>query len=122
MEEFTGLLAYLLSAVGLGVLIVWPQTGPRAWMRERVFRKLLPGTCGNVLDCYICCGFWCGLILSPASLPLSPPLVLDRMFDCAGIVLARVAAKGLTGRARTMMDDQRPVLSKPQVGPAAELI
>jgi hypothetical protein len=65
MPELTHFLASLLSACGLTVLIVWPQDGPGAWLRERVVRRLLPGAAGAMLDCYICCGFWCGLILSP---------------------------------------------------------
>jgi hypothetical protein len=53
-------LAYLLSSMGLTILIVWPQTGPSAWVRERVLRRALPGRAKEVLDCYICCGFWAG--------------------------------------------------------------
>lgn len=66
MEEFAHLAAYLLSAMGLTVLMVWPQGGPVAWFRERVLRRWLPATIQGVLDCYVCLGFWCGLVLSPA--------------------------------------------------------
>lgn len=67
MSEFADLVAYLLSSAGLTVLIVWPQTGPGAWVRERVLRRILPRSAGKVLDCYICFSFWCGLALSPLS-------------------------------------------------------
>jgi hypothetical protein len=59
------LLAYLLSSVGLTVLVVWPQDGPAAWVRDRLLRRALPPNAARVLDCYICCGFWCALVLSP---------------------------------------------------------
>jgi hypothetical protein len=65
MGDFSQLLAYLLSTSGLTILIVWPQTGPRAWFRESVLRRLLPSVGGEVLDCYICFSFWSGLALSP---------------------------------------------------------
>jgi hypothetical protein len=51
--------------MGATVLIVWPQAGPSAWLRDRVLRPLLPKAARDFLDCYICCGFWCGLALSP---------------------------------------------------------
>jgi hypothetical protein len=57
------LLAYLLAAMGLTILIVWPTAGPGCWVRERLLRTILPGPLGKVLDCYICLGFWSGLIL-----------------------------------------------------------
>ena len=65
MREFTEFVAYILSSIGLTVLLVWPKTGPSAWLRERVLRPLMPGKVVEVLDCYICSGFWCGLCLSP---------------------------------------------------------
>jgi len=66
MNELADYLAYLLSSVGLTVLLVWPQTGPGAWLRDRVLRRVLPERARGVLDCYICLGFWSGLALSPA--------------------------------------------------------
>ena len=65
MGDLPSFLAYLLSAMGLTVLVVWPQTGPGAWLRERLLRRSLPPRFREILDCYICCGFWSGLALSP---------------------------------------------------------
>ena len=65
MGDLASLLAYLLSAMGLTVLVVWPQTGPGAWLRDRVLRPALPAGAREALDCYICCGFWAGLAMSP---------------------------------------------------------
>ena len=65
MNELVEYVAYLLCSVGLTVLLVWPQTGPGAWVRDRVLRRLLPRRARDVLDCYICLGFWAGLALSP---------------------------------------------------------
>jgi hypothetical protein len=64
METLSALVAYLLSACGLTVLLVWPQNGPSAWVRERLVKQILPGSAREALDCYICTGFWCGLLLS----------------------------------------------------------
>src|ERR1700736_2831287 len=59
------LLAYVAACVGLTVLIVWPEEGPTAWLRESALRKMLPAGLKDTLDCYICCSFWCSLLLSP---------------------------------------------------------
>jgi hypothetical protein len=61
----THLIAYILSAMGLTILVVWPTAGPSAWGREHILRPLLPGKSKEVLDCYICFSFWAGLIASP---------------------------------------------------------
>jgi hypothetical protein len=66
MSDFAYLASFLLSSMGLTILIVWPQQGPGAWFREQVLRKALPTAAKDVLDCYICLGFWSGLLLSPA--------------------------------------------------------
>lgn len=65
MDSLTSLLAFLLSSLGLTVVIVWPQDGPSAWFRERLLRPRLSSAVVGVLDCYICCGFWVGLLLAP---------------------------------------------------------
>lgn len=65
MAQLADWFSYMLSAMGLTVLIVWPQSGPGAYLRERALRRALPARAAGVLDCYICCGFWCGLLLSP---------------------------------------------------------
>jgi len=57
-------LAYLLASMGLTILIVWPEDGPGSWVRERVLRHLIPAKLSGVLDCYVCTGFWAGLVLS----------------------------------------------------------
>jgi hypothetical protein len=61
--EFFHAIVFVLSAMGLTVLIVWPDKGPTAWLRDTIFRKLLPVKAQGVLDCYICLGFWIGLAL-----------------------------------------------------------
>ncbi len=58
-------LSFLLSSMGLTILIVWPQDGPGAWVREQVLRHVLPEKAQGVLDCYVCMSFWSGLALSP---------------------------------------------------------
>ena len=60
----TDLLGYLLASMGLTIVIVWPESGPGAWAREKILRRLIPARFEKALDCYICMGFWCGLLLS----------------------------------------------------------
>ncbi len=64
MHGMTNLAAYLLSSVGLTVLVIWPEGGPAAFLREKILRRLLPKPVAGVLDCYICFSFWAGLLLS----------------------------------------------------------
>jgi len=61
---FDSFLGYLLASMGLTILIVWPEDGPGSWIREKLFRPLLPKRSEGVLDCYVCLGFWSGLALS----------------------------------------------------------
>jgi len=65
MTTLAYMMALILSAMGLTIVIVWPASGPGAAIREKALRPLLPGQASNVLDCYICLGFWSGLLLSP---------------------------------------------------------
>lgn len=66
MSEWIHLVTLELSAIGFTILIVWPQTGPSAWLRDQVIRRALPGSAAAVLDCYICLSFWAGLFLGAA--------------------------------------------------------
>ena len=66
MEQFTEFLSYALASMGLVILVVWPEDGPGAFVREKLLRKILPKSVHDVLDCYICFGFWTGLLLSIA--------------------------------------------------------
>ena len=86
MREFVLLLAYLLSAIGLTILVVWPENGPGAFFREKILRKLLPVPLHGALDCYICFGFWAGLILSVAFW-----LIYGRAWMCFGCLMIAAA-------------------------------
>ena len=59
----TYLLSFLSVVEVAEILIVWPQDGPGAWLRERPRRAAGQGK--EVLDCYVCMSFWSGLALSP---------------------------------------------------------
>lgn len=76
MLELANWAASVLSAMGLTILIVWPQSGPGALLREKVLRRALPPPAREVLDCYICAAFWCGLLLTPIW------IVFDRHLWC----------------------------------------
>ena len=64
MHGLAQLLSFLLAAMGLTVLLVWPQGGAGAYVREKILRRILPKSAAGALDCYICFGFWAGLVLS----------------------------------------------------------
>ena len=65
MHELVGFMCYLLSGMGLTVLVVWPEDGPLAWFRDTVMRRILREPAGKLLDCYVCLSFWSGLLISP---------------------------------------------------------
>ncbi|MCE9551795.1 MAG: hypothetical protein K8T91_00230 [Planctomycetes bacterium] len=64
MQDAVHLLTLILSSMGLTVLIVWPQEGLGAALREKLFRPALPQRLRHVLDCYVCLSFWSALLLS----------------------------------------------------------
>lgn len=55
------LIALLLTSAGAALLIVWPATGPSAFVRERIMRPLIPAFARGVLDCLVCFSVWTGL-------------------------------------------------------------
>ena len=65
MADLLGLLTYVLSAMGLTILIVWPAVGPSAWVRDRIVRRLLWPQARGMLDCYVCFSPWAALMLAP---------------------------------------------------------
>lgn len=71
------LVAYLLSAAGLTILIIWPTGGPGAFIREKILRAVLPKAAHGVLDCYICFSFWAALALAaPSRRVVSGPVAI----------------------------------------------
>jgi hypothetical protein len=62
MSDLVPFLSSVLAAMGLTILLVWPTGGPSAWFRDRVLKRMLPSSATGVLDCYICFGFWSGLL------------------------------------------------------------
>jgi len=82
MESISWLISYLLSSMGLTVLIVWPETGPSTWLREHMVRVLLPIRARKVLDCYICCNFRAALVLFPVWWYMS-----RQLWCCAGCLM-----------------------------------
>jgi hypothetical protein len=65
MHDFILLITLLLVGMGLTVIVIWPEEGPSAYMRDSLLRKILPAFARPVLDCYICLSVWVGLLLSP---------------------------------------------------------
>lgn len=64
MRDLALLVTYLLSAMGLTILVVWPTAGPGAFVRDKILRPILAPPFKDVLDCYICLGFWAGEVMA----------------------------------------------------------
>ena len=64
MHGLAQLFSFLLAAMGLTVLLVWPQGGAGAYVREKILPRILPKTAAAVLDGYVCFGFWAGLAVA----------------------------------------------------------
>ncbi len=65
MSDFTAIAVYVLSCMGVTILIVWPSDGPGAWFRDRLLRPFLPASARGALDCYICLSVWIALAAVP---------------------------------------------------------
>jgi hypothetical protein len=64
MKELIGFVSYNAAAMGLTVLLAWPEDGLSARLRERL-RRIAPAGFQKVFDCYVCLSPWCALVLSP---------------------------------------------------------
>lgn len=55
------LLVVVTMVLGITILVVWPNYGPGAFIRELIRRVLKPVRMEGVLDCYLCLAPWVGL-------------------------------------------------------------
>lgn len=77
------LVLFLLGVIGLTHIIVDGEISApvHQWIKPR-----LPMV-ARVMDCYQCCGFWCGVALGPMLLSYNPLVVFAA--GCAGSFLAQ---------------------------------
>lgn len=82
---------FALSTIGMTHIIV--DGNIMAWFRE-AFQSLAKKTpfphIGDVVSCYLCCGFWCGLLMGWAW--ISHDFLHVFGCGCAGAFLANSAA------------------------------
>jgi hypothetical protein len=96
--DYVSLILFVLATIGMTHIIVdgsimqWfrdlVKNGSQ-WLSEKTHR---PGFAklGGVVDCYLCCGTWCGFFMALVFLTYNPFKVLA--CGCAGGFLANLAA------------------------------
>lgn len=85
------LILFALSTIGMSHIIV--DGSIMQWFRDFVkwsTAKIGAPGLGGVVDCYLCCGTWCGFLMGLIWLTTSPFQIFA--CGCAGGFLANVAA------------------------------
>jgi prepilin signal peptidase PulO-like enzyme (type II secretory pathway) len=81
-------LLFAFGAIGMTLIIV--DSGIMQWFRDW-YKSVVPEKLGQLVDCYMCCGFWCGMFCAWAS--FSTPTVWSVIVGAfAGSFLANLAA------------------------------
>ena len=88
------LILYILSTIGMAHIIV--DASIMEWFRTFVKSKSakigIPHF-GGVVDCYLCCGTWCGFLMGAIWVSYNPFQIFA--CGCAGGFLANLAAVSL---------------------------
>ena len=89
MEE---ILLFSLSVIGMTHIIVDGSIMERfrSFFKAFAFRIKVPSL-GGVVDCYLCCGTWCGFLMGYTWISYEDPLKIFAC-GCAGGFLANFAA------------------------------
>lgn len=66
MVTLAGFLFFVVSAIGMTHIVV--DGSILEWFRQLV-KRVFPEKLASVVDCYMCCGFWCGLFCAWATQP-----------------------------------------------------
>ncbi len=87
MGDFTRLFLFVFGTIGLAHIIVDSKifASVREWLKKK-----LPDKVYWVVECYQCCGTWCGFLLALLLLSYNPFVILAGGF--AGSFLASWAA------------------------------
>ena len=106
MGEYTRLFLFVFAVIGMTHIIVDSNlfAPVRDWLKTRLPEKVY-----WVMECYQCCGTWCGFLLALALLSYNPLIIIAGGF--AGSFLASWAAFHLNYiEARTMqaMEGKEP--------------
>lgn len=85
------LILFVLSTIGMTHIIV--DGSIMQWFRDLVkylTAKLNAPSLGGVVDCYLCCGTWCGFLMGFIWVTTNPLQIFA--CGCAGGFLANLAA------------------------------
>lgn len=91
MENIVNLVLFVLSCIGMSHIIV--DSSIMQWFRDLVKAtaiKINLPSAGGVVDCYLCCGTWCGFLMGAIWVTHNPLQVFA--CGCAGGFLANLAA------------------------------
>ena len=89
--DFVTLILFALSSIGMSHIIV--DGSIMQWFRDfvkRVSDSANVPKLGGVVDCYLCCGTWCGFLMGFIWLTYNPLQIFA--CGCAGGFLANFAA------------------------------
>ena len=89
--SFVELFLFVVSSIGMSHIIV--DSSIMQWFRDlvkKIAEKIKLPKLGGVVDCYLCCGTWCGFFMGFVWLTSSPLQIFA--CGCAGGFLANMAA------------------------------
>lgn len=67
-DKFMEIIIYCLGTIGMTHILVSSEMPLIMWFRESVLKKL-PGKWSTIANCYVCMGFWCGLVCGYIAFP-----------------------------------------------------
>lgn len=74
------LIIFILGSVGMTHIII---DGAIFDIPRKILRRTLPLYLHNLFECYMCCGFWCGVFLSYFLLSKNPFFVFSCGCSCS---------------------------------------
>lgn len=91
MTSFEALILFIISTIGMTHIIV--DGTIMGWFRDlvkNVANRIKRPVLGGVVDCYLCCGAWCGFLMGFVWISSNPLQIFG--CGCAGGFLAHFAA------------------------------
>lgn len=91
MQDFVALIMFVLSVIGASHIIVDGSIMEqfRGLVKSTTTKIGVPSL-GGVVDCYLCCGTWCGFLMGAIWISFNPFQIIA--CGCAGGFLANFAA------------------------------
>jgi hypothetical protein len=84
------LIIFILAVIGMTHIVVDSDMPLVQWLREtskKILAKIPGGNWAKIMDCYQCCGTWCGFICGAILVSYDPLTIF--MCGCAGSFLAQ---------------------------------